>query len=264
MTSAHLAQVAVAIIAATAPWVVVRIAFSVAAGHARSVQMSLTRPPAMRALDRLTMVAVAAASVTALILPAQSIWMGLIDLALFSGLAVVGLRGLGAIDNLSRPAREAGTSVREASLRPRRLGDYVPVAWHGAVLLGQAAAVAVFAWRLVLPASDRRPWVPILFALAAPVFTWLYEVWMRDLVSGGHVVGGDVESNRRRRIRQVFAAEAVLAVVCLAVAHALLNLDWIRNAAWGTGLSLIGAVVGVVGCALAVSSDLARRRYETA
>jgi hypothetical protein len=218
----------------------------------------------MTTLDRLTLVAVAVACVLALTLPAPSIWMGAFDLAVFAVLAAVGLKALGAIDDISRPAREAGAPVREASLRPRRLSDYVPVTWHGLLLLGQGAALAVFAWRLFLPAPDRRLWVPVMFALAAPVFTWLYEVWMRDLVSGGHVVGGDVELNRRRRIRQVFAVEATLAIVCLSIAHALLNLNWVQDGAWATGLSLAGAVVGVVGCALAVSSELARRRYETA
>jgi hypothetical protein len=227
MSSAHFAQLAAALIGAATPWIVARIAFSVAARHARSVQMSISRPSVMTTLDKLTIVAVAVASVLALMLPAPSIWMGAFDLALFAVLAAVGLRALGAIDDISRPAREAGAPVREASLRPRL-------------------------------------WVPVMFALAAPVFTWLYEVWMRDLVSGGHVVGGDVELNRRRRIRQVFAVEAALAIVCLSIAHALLDLNWVQDAAWATGLSLAGAVVGVVGCALAVSSELARRRYETA
>ena len=264
MSSAHIAQLAAALVGAGTPWIVVRIAFSVAARHARSVQMSVSRPPVMTTLDRLTIVAVAAASVLALVLPAPSIWMGAVDLALFVVLAGVGLKALGAIDDASRPAREAGTPVREASLRPRRLSDYVPVFWHGVLLLGQGAALAVFTWRLLTPFADRRLLVPVMFAAGSAVFTWLYEVWMRDLVSGAHVVGGDIELNRRLRIRLVFAAEATLAVMCLGVAHALLNLNWVQDAAWGTGLAIAGAVVGVVGCALAVSSELARRRYETA
>jgi UDP-N-acetylmuramyl pentapeptide phosphotransferase/UDP-N-acetylglucosamine-1-phosphate transferase len=264
MSSAHIAQLVAALIAAVTPWIVVRIAFAVAAGQARSAQMSISRPRVMTALGWLTIVAAAVVCIVAALLPAPSIWMGVFDLALFAVLAAVGLKALGAIDEISRPAREASASVREASLRPRRLNDYVSVTWHGLLLLGQGAALAVFAWRLLMPVPDRRPWVPVMFALAAPVFTWLYEVWMRDLVSGGHVAGGDVESIRRRRIRLVFAAEAALAIVCLAVGHALLNLNWDQQTGWGTGLSLAGAVVGIAGCALAVASDLARRRYETA
>ena len=261
MSSAQLAQLTAALIAAVTPWVVVRIAFSVAAQHARSVQMSISRPPVMKTLDRLTIVAAAAAFVLALVLPAQSIWMGVFDLALFGVLAAVGLKSLGAIDEASHPAREATTAVREASLRPRRLSDYLPAAWRGSLIFAEAAALGFFIWRLTPPGPDRRMFVPIMFAGAAVVFTWLYEVWMRELVTGGDVTTGDADALRRRRIRQVFAMEVVLAVTCLGVGHGLLDLNLDRHGALGAGLSLAGACVGVVGCALAVASGLARRRY---
>jgi hypothetical protein len=264
MSNAHIAQLAAALVAAITPWLVVRIAFSVAARHAQSLTMAIARPPAMATLARFTWVAAGVVSILALVLPAPSIWMGVVDLAVFALLAAPGLKALGAIDDVSKLARQAEASVREASLRPRRLRDYLPVTWHGLLLLGQGAGLALFAWRLMLPAPDRRLLVPMAFALGAPVFSWLYEVWMRDLVSGGQVVSGDVELTRRRRIRQVFAAEAALAIVCLGVAHALLNLNWTENAAWGGVLAVAGAVVGVAGCGLAIASDLARRRYETA
>jgi hypothetical protein len=261
MNSAHIAQLAAALIAAATPWIVVRIGFWIAAGHARSVPAPISRPAVMTTLDRLTAVSMAGAGALALALPAPSLWMGLFDLAVFGILAGVGLKALGAVEAISRPAREATAAVREASLRPRRLRDYVPAAWRVLLFSSQGAALAWFAWRLALPGADRRLLVPVMFALGAPVFTWLYEVWMRDLVARGHVATGDVEAQRRRRIRAVFVMEIVLAATCLGVGHALLDLDWDHQAAWGAGLSLAGAVVGVLGCALCVSSGLAVRRY---
>jgi hypothetical protein len=240
---------------------VVRIAFEVAARQARSVQMTIARPSVMNMLDRLTLAAIVVAVTAAIALPARSLWMGVLDLALFGGLAIAGLKALGAIDEASRPSREGTAQVREASLKRRRLSHYVSPAWRGALMLAQTTALGLFAWRLLQPASDRRLLVPVMFALGAPVFTWLYEVWMRELVAGGNVATGDADAHRRRRIRQVFVLEIVLAVTCLAVGHALLDLNWDRHAGWGTGLSLAGACAGVVGCALAVSSELGRRRY---
>jgi hypothetical protein len=43
-----------------------------------------------------------------------------------------------------------------------------------------------------------------------------------------------------------------------------LDVDWNRQAVWAAAAALLGASVGVVGCALILSSGLARRRYRTA
>ena len=98
--------------------------------------------------------------------------------------------------------------------------------------------------------------------LAAPVFLWLYEVWMREEVSGGTVE--DVASraaSRVRKVRLIFAAELIL-VLCFNLAgHALLDLDWSAPPPWAGFVLAASAAIGITGCALAVSSDLARRRY---
>jgi len=60
----------------------------------------------------------------------------------------------------------------------------------------------------------------------------------------------------------VFAVETVLVIGCLTVAHALLDVD--RHAVWAAATALLGASVGMVGCALILSSGLVRRRYRTA
>jgi hypothetical protein len=160
---------------------------------------------------------------------------------------------------------EATESVRVASLQPRRLGDYVSPSWRATLFTVAALALASFVWRLMLPGADRRLLPSVAFAMFPCVFAWLYEVWMRDLAVGGESpTPGDADAARRRKIRAVFAVETVLVIGCLAVAHALLDVDWNRQALWAAAAALLGASVGVVGCALILSSGLARRRYRTA
>ncbi len=60
---------------------------------------------------------------------------------------------------------------------------------------------------------------------------------------------------------RIFAVELTLAVGLVAAGHALLGSDWTRDGAWVAFASLAGAVLGVLGCALALSSELSRRRY---
>ena len=104
--------------------------------------------------------------------------------------------------------------------------------------------------------------MPIVFAAAALVFLWLYEVWAHQVITGP-IVAGDA-GNLRRVVRRIFAMELLLVVACLGTAHALLNLDWAANGTLGAAIALAGGVVGVAGCALAVASGLVGRRYETA
>jgi hypothetical protein len=102
---------------------------------------------------------------------------------------------------------------------------------------------------------------PIVFAAAALVFLWLYEVWAHQVIIGP-IVAGDA-SHLRRVVRRIFAMELLLVVTCLGTAHALLNLDWAANGTLGAAIALAGGVVAVAGCALAVASGLVGRRYET-
>jgi hypothetical protein len=105
--------------------------------------------------------------------------------------------------------------------------------------------------------------MPIACAVVALVFLVLYEAWIQGLVTGPAIENSvDSRSARLRWVRLVFVAEAVLVVTFVGLSHALLDLDWRSNAAWGGVLSLIAAALGVVGCALALSSDLVTRRYQ--
>ncbi len=102
--------------------------------------------------------------------------------------------------------------------------------------------------------------LPIVFAAAALIFLWLYEVWVHQTITGP-IVAGD-EGDLRRVVRRIFAMELLLVVACLATAHALLNLNWAANGTLGAAISFAGGVVAIAGCALAVASELMGRRYE--
>ena len=265
MTDLQVSRLAVALFVAVTPWCVVRIVLTVATRHARSVGASLARPVKLRWMSRATAVALVAAAAAGVWFKPPSLGMAAVDWALFAGLAIVALRTLGELAEAARPSVEATESVRVASLQLRRLSDDLPPFWRTTLFTVAALALASFAWRLMLPGPDRRLLAPIAFAMFPVVFAWLYEVWMRDLAVGGESpTQGDAAAARRRRIRAVFAIEAVLVVGCLAVAHALLDVDWNHHGAWGAAAALLGASVGVIGCALVISSGLARRRYRTA
>jgi hypothetical protein len=152
------------------------------------------------------------------------------------------------------------SAERAAILRPRKAGDYLPWSWRltaaGTAILG----VTAFVVRASSVASDRPMFKPIMFAAAALVFLWLYEVWTHQVITGP-IVAGDA-GDLRRVVRRIFAMELLLVVACLGTAHALLDLDWAENGTLGAAIALAGGVVGVAGCALAVASGLVGRRYE--
>ena len=106
--------------------------------------------PRVSRLGILTIVACVAATAAAFLLPPPSVVVAAIDLVCFAAMATLGLRALGDISDASRPAREIAAATRTASLRPRRLKDYVPVLWRLLPLTITSAGLALLAWRLEL------------------------------------------------------------------------------------------------------------------
>jgi hypothetical protein len=214
----------------------------------------------MKRLRLYTVSAAVAATIATMIL-APSPWTLLIVGLGFASTAIVALRVLGEIEDLSRPARQVNAAERAASLKPRTAGEYLPWSWRltaaGMAVLGAAAFVV----RASSPVSNRRMVMPILFAAAALIFLWLYEVWAHQVITGP-IVAGDA-GHLRRVVRRIFAMELLLVVACLGTAHALLNLNWAANGTLGAAISLAGGVVAIAGCALAVASELVGMRYET-
>jgi hypothetical protein len=255
MTGLAVAQLSAALLAVCTPWLVASIIRRVATTDAGA-------PPSVHSMKLLhvltTAVAVTVSVATLLLAPSR--WMFVIVGIGFAATAVVALRVLGEIDDLTRPVRHLKVAARAASLRPRRASEYLPWSWR---LLAAATAIlgaAAFIVRASSAVEGRRMFVPIMFAAAALVFSWLYEVWGYQVITGPIVAGEG--SDLRRVVRRIFAMELLLVVTCLAAAHTLLDLNWVANGALGAAISLAGAVVGVAGCALALSSGLVGRRYE--
>jgi hypothetical protein len=121
----------------------------------------------MGLLRAMTAGAAIATSIASVIL--APLWMQLVAGLGFGATAVVALRALGEIDDLTRPVRQVNSAERAASLSPRKAGEYLPWSWRltsaGAAVLG-ATAFVVRASRGV---SDRRMFMPITFAAAALV-----------------------------------------------------------------------------------------------
>lgn len=265
MTGLQILQIAVACIAAGTPWLVTRVALAIAARHASSVGVPLPVPRAVRHLTRATLLVLPLVVVLAVKLTPPSLLMGAIDLLAFAVLAAFGYQALGAIDTASLPARDVRAAERLASLHPRRLGQYAPLSIRLMLIAIAVLAVAGLGWRLD-EVPGNRLLAPAAFILASPVFLWLYEVWMRNVISGEADVAGkrDADARRRRRVRQILTAEGILVIGLAAIGHALLGLDRTEHGVQMAIGTVTGSLLAILGCALAVSSDLARRRYQPA
>ena len=263
MMNTQVAQVASALLVAATPWIVVRIALAAATRHLHAVGGSAPPLTALAVLGRATAIAAFVVGTFAALLPAPSTWMAVVEVVVFAGLSTVALRALGDLDQATRATRYVESVTRAASLVPRRHHHYLPAYWRILLFGVTIAGLASFAWRATMPSSsDRRSFLPVAFALIASTFWWLYEAWIHGLVAGPTVSdSSDGDLERRRLIRMVFASEFILVAGFLALAHGLLDLDWTARGAWGAIAAVGGGVLGVIGCSLALSSDLITRRY---
>ena len=257
MTGLAVTQLAAVLLAVCTPWFVAWIVLRVATARAGAVTLHVH---SMKLLRVMTMGGVIAVSISTVIL-APSLWTLLIASLGFAGPAVVALRVLGEIDDLTRPARQLNSDERVASLRPRKAGEYLPWSWR----LTAAGAAVLGATAFVIRASsvpDRQMLVPSVYAAAAVIFLWLYEVWAHQVITGP-VVADDAR-DLRRVVRRIFAMELLLVVVCLGTAHALLDLNSAADGTFRAAVALGGGTVAIFGCALALASGLVGRRYVTA
>jgi hypothetical protein len=191
--------------------------------------------------------------------------MAFIDLAAFAALSTLALAALGDIDSASRALREVATPTRMATLSPRRVSEHLPWRWRLVPHAIATAGLILIAWRLTMPVEGRRPFVPLMFVGAAAVFLWLYEVWITDVVTGP-LVSERQEPSRSTfpSVPMLFTTEIVLVTYPLVVAHALLDANWETAGTWPAGIAVASAVPAIIGCALALSSNLSRRRYAAA
>jgi hypothetical protein len=164
----------------------------------------------------------------------------------------------------------SGKRARHASLAPRRLTDCLPWPLIGAPYLLAALCASLLAWRFAgFGSRPDRPFIPLGLALAGTVFLLLYGAWLRDESREAQPLEAspraDIEAldRRQRRTRAIFVAQLVLVAVFFASALVLSN--WSNPIGFPMGvLSLLAAgLVGVLGCALAMSSGVGRRYLET-
>ena len=261
MPNLPMGQLAAGVFVVVTPWIVARIALAVASRHARAMGAPIATPRALGVLLRATAIALLTVGSFAVALPPRSPWMALVDGVAFVTLAIVALRVLHDLDAASRAARYVDSPTRVASLVARRQHEWLPWSWR-VVLYGLTmTGLALFVWRATIPSDGRRMFVTVGFALIATVFLCLYQAWIHSLVTGPLVEDASGDETRRRSIRTVFAAEVILVSGFLALAHALLNVDWAQASGWALTGALSGAFLGVIGCGYALASDLSTRRY---
>jgi hypothetical protein len=125
-----------------------------------------------------------------------------------------------------------------------------------------AVGLASLALRLGATSGERRILVPLGFAFAAVVLLFLYETWLREETRSPQRLTCPEEEPRAegirgRRLRAIQAAELLLVALLLGLAHLLLDVDWASPAGRlvAAGGTLLGALVGIAGCALAISSQ---------
>ena len=259
MTGEHAAQLGAALLATATPLVVAAIVYRVAQAHAGTLGHRISPPSSFRYLTITTVGVAAVAGVIAALLPAPTPWMLLVGPLAFAIAAIPGLHVLSRIDAASLPAREVTSSSRTARLTPRRASRYLHWSWRVVPYLITGAGIAVLLLRISSPLAHRQLLVPLVFAFAATMFVLLYESWIQNVVAGP-VVNDDADRHGLM-VRRIFTAELVLVVTALAVAHAVLDLNWTTDGATAAWLCFAGGAVGIAGCALALASGLTGRKY---
>jgi hypothetical protein len=264
MTGANLWQMLFGLVAVLTPWAVVATA------------RSMVRPPAVadrirrsedaRRLLLATAVAAAIVGIAGAGLAPLSPAMGFVDLIGFAVTSAIAWPVLAALDRASRAGRETPSPLRISFVRPRRVFEYASLVWRALALVASASGVLAMAVRVFLRDVDgRRLLVPVLFVLIAPVFAILHEVWLRQVVSEGAIAeDDDLEEQIRRDAAMVQRWGTVLVVAFVTLGHVLLDVNWLLQPGLAFSGALAGAVLGVVGCAHLLASDVMTRRYRMA
>ena len=161
------------------------------------------------------------------------------------------LPALGAIERRAAERSRHEALERTAGLAPRAAGSYVGT-WSRFAL--SLAVLSLLTWIGVRIASGEGATFTFLFGGAGLVFFSLYEVWLRDEVSG---VRAPDEADRRRRVRAVFVAQTLLTTSFLVMAG-LSTFPWPGHSVLGAAAALLGSA----GSALALSTGIQKRYLE--
>ena len=201
---------------------------------------------------------------------------GLAEIAAFCLLGLgLGLPALGEVMEAVRKGPraapgDASSGVRHANLAPRRVSDVLPWPLQTvAPLLSCASAIWVAVAALEPTTADRRLFLPVAFAFVALVFSGLFAAWIHEEACGPRPTGPSAasaspEDERRRTVLHIFAAQVGLAATFSVLAILLVSLDWASSNAPQTAIatSVVGGLIGVLGCGYALSSAVGRRALE--
>jgi len=264
MNGANLWQILFGLVPVLTPWSVVVTARSMIRPPKRAER--IRRSAGARRLNLATAAAVGGLGVAGSLLPPFSLAMGIVDLIGFAAMSAIAWPVLTALDRVSRAGRELDSPLRIAFVRPRRVFEYASLLWRALAIVVSASGVLAMAVRLLQRGADgRRLLVPVAFVLIAPLFAVLHEVWLRQVVSGGSIAeDDDLEGQIRRDAAIVQRWGAVLVVAFVALGHVLLDVNWLTQPGLALSGSLAGAVLGVIGCAHLLASDVMTRRYRMA
>ena len=255
MTEPLWTQLLATVVTVSTPWLVVTVVRSQAA-----IGQPHTPTKSLRQLRVFTIPVMGLALLGVWFSSAQP-WISIIDFAAFGMLAFFGARALGEFDAQSRQLRIVETLERTASLKPRRASDYLPWRLRACTYAIVIVGLTLFVLRLFSPETDRQLLVPSVYAFASLPFLLLYEVWIQQVTTGPAISAESSPARVRQLVRRIFAAELILVVVCVGVGHVLLGLKWTEQGTLGATLGLIAGVIGIIGCALALSSAFIGRRY---
>jgi len=266
------------------PLLVVLIVRSIVQRDAVEARRSFALPwSELTTLAVVTVVALAAVAVW-LILDARAIAASLrgpflaiaeigISLFIFWVFSVPALRKIerAAHSSVHEQVSAEEAQYRAASLRPRKVSNYLPVPLRVVGLLICVTALVSLAVQISEAGPDVRLMMPIGYGAIAAVFFLLYEAMIREEALGaqalgsGHTAGPtpeEAEGTRRRRVAEIFILQNTLTLLFSMMALVAIGIRWDSSMGLVVAavLGIAGGVVGGVGCAFALSSEM-RDRY---
>jgi len=162
------------------------------------------------------------------------------------------------------------SQVRAASLRPRKLSNYLPLPLRVAAMLICVIALVYLTVQIAVAGPDTRLTMPIGYGAIAATFFLLYEVWIRGEALGAQALGSgndsgptpeEAEWTRRRRVQEIFILQITLTLLFSVMALVAIGIRWESTIGSMSAalLAVAGVLVGGVGCAFALSSEMGDR-----
>ena len=174
----------------------------------------------------------------------------LVAIVAFVLLFALAIRVMQAIERAAL-AEIVESPVRTATLEPRHVVNYLPLAWRVADVV---VTLACLGWVIEVARTSSPRFMLFAYSGIGITFYLLYEAWIRQEV---FEVRAREEKDRRRRVRFIFVAQIILTISFLALAALSLRAEPGRVA-----LGVAATLIGTPGCALALSTGVQRRYLE--